>query len=132
MHTKITLKVKLFFLIALIYTILILTLSLINLSDVKVIKLESSDKVYHAVSYGLMILLWLFFYKIKFKTVSSKQSFTLILVIIVFGIIIEYLQLFLTSYRSFDWWDVAANTGGVIIGFLLFKTTLKLFNNKNI
>ena len=130
--TKITLKARLSFFLALFYSISILILSLVNLSDIKMIKLETSDKVYHAISYALMIFFWLLYYKIKFKTVSSKQNLTLVLFIIGFGIIIEYLQLILTSYRSFDWWDVIANTAGVLIGFASFMAFLKLFNYEKI
>ena len=126
MHTKSTLKVRLTFIVALIYTLSILILSLINLQDIKIIELKSSDKVYHTLSYTLMILLWMVHYKLKFKTITFKHFFVLMLSVIFFGIIIEYLQLFLTSYRSFDWWDVLANTIGVIMGFLLFMIAKKI------
>ena len=132
MHTKNTLKVRLSFIVALIYTLSILILSLIDLHDIKIIELESSDKVYHTFSYTLMVLFWMVHYKLKFKTINFKHFFVLILSVIVFGIIIEYLQLFLTSYRSFDWWDVLSNTIGVIIGFILFMVAEKLFNTEKI
>ncbi|RRO20269.1 VanZ family protein [Flavobacteriaceae bacterium 14752] len=107
------------FSVAVIYSLAILILSLINLES-SPIKIETSDKVYHFVSYTLMAIFWLWF----LKTTRNKTSYTsvslIILSIIVYGIIIEYLQLNLTNYRMFDWNDVKANVFGTIFGYLIF------------
>ena len=38
----------------------------------------------------------------------------------VFGMLIEVLQGTLTSYRTPDWWDVVANSTGVVLAVLFF------------
>ncbi len=126
MIIKNILKVKTLSLsVALIYSLAILTLSLINLES-NPIKIEASDKVYHFVSYILMAVFWLWF----LNTAQNKTSYTsislIILSIIVYGIIIEYLQLSLTNYRMFDWNDVIANILGTVLGLILFFTFRKI------
>lgn len=128
MTIKHTLKAKILLFIAILYSILILVLSLANLNKVEIVKLESSDKLYHLLCYALLSFLWVYFVKLKLKTLNSRIIFVTILLISIFGIIIEYLQLMLTDYRTFDWWDALANFTGVIFGILTFKLYQKLFN----
>lgn len=128
MTIKHTLKAKILLFIAILYSILILVLSLANLNKVEIVKLESSDKLYHLVCYALLSFLWVYFVKLKLKALNSRIIFVTILLISIFGIIIEYLQLMLTDYRTFDWWDALANFTGVIFGILTFKLYQKLFN----
>ncbi len=126
------LKVRFVLLLSIAYTVFILVFSLINLKDVDVIKLESSDKVYHTTIYALMVLLWSFYFSLKHKLKNKLQKLWLVFAIIMFGIIIEVLQLLLTDYRSFDWWDVIANITGVIIGLFAFSLIEKYIINENI
>lgn len=128
MTIKNTLKVKIAFFLALLWSLSILFLSLANLSGVNIIKLESSDKLYHGMSYLILTFLWSAFLMFKTKNLKISHKTILGLIIIVFGIIIEYLQMYITTYRSFDWWDVLANIFGVIIGLLFFSLAQKLFN----
>ena len=121
-----TLKAKLFFLLALIYSLSILILSLVNLKNIEIVNLNASDKFYHATCYGIMTFLWLLYFYFKLRSQSVKSKLTLTLLIVFFGIIIEVLQLVLTDYRSFDWWDVVANITGVCIGLILFSI-VKIF-----
>jgi len=110
------------------YSFLILILSLININDIEIVTLEASDKFYHTVCYAIMAFLWSYY--LKLKTGTLKNNFILVLVFLIssFGIIIEVLQLAITDYRSFDWWDVLANFAGIILGILIFKVSQKLFN----
>jgi VanZ family protein len=111
------LKVKLlFFFPALIYTGLILYLSLINLADTPVKNLGMSDKAMHCGAYFGLGLLWMFFGLFTFE---QKGLFKRIIIIslasIVFGIFIEVLQGVITSYRQPDLFDILANTTGVVV-----------------
>ena len=128
MVIKHTLKAKVFLSIAILYSLAILFLSLVNLQKVEIIKLEASDKIYHAGCYCLMVLLWSLFTKSKSHSYNLKIKSILFVSISLFGIIIEYLQLYLTNYRAFDWWDVLANCIGVFVGILIFSALQKLFN----
>lgn len=128
MITKLTLKAKIYLFIASGYSLLILILSLVNLNKVEIVKLEASDKVYHTVCYALMSFLWCYYAKLKLKKLKINFTLVLILSISTFGTIIEVLQLTLTNYRAFDWWDVLANFIGIILGIVLFKLSQKIFN----
>jgi VanZ family protein len=124
------LKAKIYFSISLIYSFTIVVLSLANLKDVDLIKFNASDKTYHTICYALMAFLWSFYCFERLKVFKLTQKIILLLSVIGFGIIIEYLQLFLTDYRSFDWWDALANSVGAIIGLLIFSLIQKRFNLK--
>jgi VanZ family protein len=117
------LKLKpLLFTTALVYTGLILYLSLINLAETPVKNLGISDKVMHLGAYFGLALLWMLY------AISSFENRNLVKYIIIisaasiaFGIFIEVLQGVLTSYRRFDLYDIIANTVGVIIaGFVVW------------
>lgn len=91
---------------------------------------RNSDKLIHATAYFIFCSLWfLFFYFRGLK----KRTFTTVLWIAIswslfFGIVIEILQYDLTTYRSGDYWDVLANTTGVLLsmfGIVAFRRKLK-------
>lgn len=111
------LKVKLIFLLpAVLYTVLILYLSLINLADTPVKELGMSDKMMHGGAYFGLGLLWMFFGLFTFKDEELFKRIIIISVIsIAFGIFIEVLQDTLTSYRQLDLYDIVANSIGVIL-----------------
>lgn len=137
------LKAKLlFFIPALVYTLAIVYLSLINLANTAVPELGISDKVMHGGAYFGLGLLWLFFVIYNY---NEKVLFPKILIVcsaaIVFGIFIEVLQDRLTSYRELDFFDILANSIGVIIAgiavwllkdsLIRLKAKINLFFIKN-
>jgi VanZ family protein len=126
MTTKSTLKDKICLTLAICYSFLILVLSLININDIEIVTLEASDKFYHTACYAIMAILWSYYAKLKTGSLKNNVILVLIFLISLFGIIIEVLQLTITDYRSFDWWDVLANFTGIIFGILVFKLFQKL------
>lgn len=128
MPIKNTLKVRLYFLASFLYTALILVLSLVNLEKVELVNLNVSDKFYHGVCYAIMMFLWSFYFSAWLFKFQFKQKAILAIVIVTFGIIIEILQLTLTSHRTFDWWDVVANGIGVLLGLSVFSILQYQFN----
>lgn len=115
------LRVKLlFFLPALAYTLLVLYLSLINLAETPIKKLGIGDKMMHGGAYFGLGLLWSLFVIINFDNNRLLAKILIVcLASITFGIFIEVLQKTLTSYRQLDFYDVVANSIGVIISVLL-------------
>ncbi|APG61428.1 hypothetical protein LPB144_08220 [Christiangramia salexigens] len=77
----------------------------------------------HAGAYLLLVLLWKLFFVFKSHDFNKYRSnlIRIALLCFVFGMIMELLQGILTSYRDPDWWDILANSTGVIIAvvFLL-------------
>lgn len=128
-NTPKLLKAKLLFLIpALAYTLAVIYLSLINLADTPVPELGISDKVMHLGAYFGLGLLWMFFAIFNYKNDKLlKKVFIVCGSSIVFGIFIEVLQDRLTSYRTLDFYDVIANSIGVVtagIAVWLLKDSL--------
>ncbi|WP_334213847.1 VanZ family protein [Salinimicrobium catena] len=125
-------KARYLFLIpAIVYTIGILYLSLINLADTPVKELGMSDKVMHGGAYFGLNLLWMFFVIFNYKNNRFLAKILVIsLAAIVFGILIEVLQDRLTTYRQLDLYDVLANSIGVvsagIIVWLLKDSLIRL------
>lgn len=108
--------------VATIVTVGILCLSLIKLSGVPSMEVKNIDKVYHSLAYFVLTISWLLtFYK------KPEKKYIIVLSCIIFGIIIEGLQMVLTVYRTGDLLDVIANTTGAILALLVFN----LFFKKN-
>ena len=111
---KILLLNNLFF-IALAISIGILCLSLIKVSGTG-LKITNIDKVFHSLAYFVLAISWLFtFYK------KPEKKYTIVISCIIFGIIIEVLQMNLTAYRTGDLLDVLANTFGVLLALFVFN-----------
>ncbi|MCM4155320.1 teicoplanin resistance protein VanZ [Gramella sp. AN32] len=76
----------------------------------------------HAGAYLFLVLFWKIFFIIKKDNSSSYKSNLLWVGLgcFLFGMLIEVLQGTLTSYRTPDWWDIVANSTGVILAVLIF------------
>ena len=86
--------------------------SLSNLTAAPTPRIEFQDKIIHFTAYGLLcFVLFLMLESYKLRN-TLKYS---ILVSIVFGAVIEFLQANLTSYRAFDIFDIMANVAGILI-----------------
>ncbi|MGY5352066.1 VanZ family protein [Wenyingzhuangia sp. IMCC45533] len=113
---------SLFFAIA--FSVLILILSLIKTDGIPKISYSHIDKVEHSIAYAVMTFFWVLSYqlgKIKVHLLILMSS------IIVFGVIIEILQMKLTAHRTGDILDVLANSFGVIIGYFFFKLVNRIY-----
>ncbi|WP_181161610.1 VanZ family protein [Flavobacterium sp. GSA192] len=117
---------------ALCWTVNILYLCLIRISELPEIKISYIDKYIHAFFYFVFSLLWFYALQFYFKRVSRKKLFVVVvLMAFVFGIAIELFQTFLTTSRSGDVIDVVANTAGSLLAILLIRFLGKnLFLNK--
>jgi glycopeptide antibiotics resistance protein len=56
---------------------------------------------------------------------QKKKKYPIVFCCILFGIIIEVLQFTITNYRTGDYFDVIANSGGVMFGSLVFNQLFK-------
>ncbi len=103
--------------ISICYTLALLAVSLIRLDfdNIEDLVPSFSDKIFHFGAYGLLTLLWFYTMRMRF---NYNKIVTLIFVVagcIAFGTIIEVLQKELTNTRFFDWYDITANIGGVLM-----------------
>ena len=100
-------------------TVLILVTSLINPKSINVTSIHISDKILHLVSYAVLMNAWLMAF-VKWKKVENQ--WTLFVILTLFGIIIEVMQGEFTNTRTPDVRDVLANTIGLWMGLVVFKT----------
>lgn len=105
-------------------------LSLINISDLPTLKVQSADKVYHLIAYAaLSFSITLHYRNHRKKNISLKKLSGIFFLTILFGIVIEVLQESLTTYRTFDYFDIVANTFGSLIGLMIISTLLQFLKN---
>lgn len=111
------------------YSAILLLLSLVKIGPV-IPRLGSDfdDKLYHAIAYIIMGFVWG-----VYLLHQSKRNYILISFLIgaLFGIIIELLQVTLTSYRSFDFFDIIANILGLCLGLILVSILKNSIINLN-
>ncbi len=118
---------------AVLYSLLITILSLIQLGKISLGDFNPTDKMMHLGAYFGLGIVWFIYYIFKrpedqFK---KKHFFNITILIILFGMLIEVLQGTITSYRQPDWADILANSIGVLLalgfclGFLKFFKRLK-------
>ncbi len=84
--------------------------------DPPTIDVAGSDKVAHVLAYGTLMLWFLQLYPIHRRPI-------IVVGLIALGILLEFLQ-GLTAARSSEYIDMVANTGGVMLGWVLGKTRL--------
>ena len=118
-----------YFFLAVCWTILITTLSLVTIEKTPIfaLKVPFKDKIVHFVFYFVFVLLWSLSLKHK-----KKNMFFILLVAIVYGIIIEGLQYAVTKNRTADFYDVLANSSGAIIAYIAFPIVMRFFSKAEI
>jgi len=112
--------------IVIVYLIALTIGSLGHVSSVPTLGFSFDDKIYHFLAYAVLTVL-LFNY-IRFTAVKHKILVSAGIAF-VYGIIIEVLQSTVTDFRTPDYYDVLANTAGIVCVMLLlikFKDKLKL------
>jgi len=108
-----------------IILILVVTyLSLMNPQKVGILLFKGWDKVVHFCMYGgLSGVIWIEFlvkHRRKRKKISIKYAMIgAVLCPVLFSGLMELCQSYFTRYRSGDWMDFGANTGGVIMATLI-------------
>ncbi|WP_243643713.1 VanZ family protein [Tenacibaculum sp. M341] len=109
--------------LAVFVTIAITLLSLLKLGK-QPMNFTHSDKVKHAFAYFTLTFLWLCSFK-------SKFTLYIVLLCVLFGVLMEYLQGTITTYRTFDYADMLANTIGALLAYFLMLLLKKSSNMLN-
>lgn len=87
-------------------------------AEIKVPSFAFQDKIGHLAAYGL--LAWLTFWGFSRPAAKIKPGILLIMVIL-YGVTMEFMQLKFFPYRSFEILDIVANIIGSFGGYLIFK-----------
>ncbi|WP_272150529.1 VanZ family protein [Tenacibaculum aiptasiae] len=110
-----------FITIAIFVTTSIAILSLIKIGP-QPIQINNLDKYEHLIAYFVLSFFWLLALR---KT--KINDLIIVFACVLYGIIIEALQVTMTSYRSGDVLDIIANTTGILIAYIIYF----LFFKKN-
>jgi VanZ family protein len=113
------------YLIATGLTAFIAYLSLDSFSEINM-PIDNFDKVFHSLAYFFLALSW--FFAVEKSHSIFKYRIVVAFLVIIFGIIIEVLQSSLTTYRTADYYDIMANSFGILIAMVLFNRLLRLYN----
>ena len=118
---------KFYFFIALIYTIVLLYFSLVDISGVLPdTNIKFQDKILHFLAYLVLSVLW-GYYTILLKTKNAIiYSF---LATLIFGVILELVQEVVNPLRDYDILDLLANCIGIMFGTVVviwYNRKLKL------
>ena len=103
---------------ALLVAVVIVLLSVLPIPDMKVgVEVPLADKWTHMVMYGVLTLvIWFEYRRIHRQWETWKLVLFAFLAPIILGGILELVQANLTTCRSGEWMDFAANTIGVCLG----------------
>lgn len=126
---------RVFFYIAIAYTLALLLLSLINVKSLPNIKIDNIDKIFHTAAHFGLVVVWYLQYFINSSAKRFRISALLLVCLcaVLFGIFIEVLQGAVTSYRSWSLMDLLANFTGAVIACLVivsFKNKLEKLKMK--
>ena len=100
------------------YTLLIISLSLVPLPDLKIpeFNLIQPDKLIHFTEYFLMLLIWVKSNILK----DSNLKFKTLIVVFLISFSLEFLQGSSFIKRYFELADLIANSFGIILSYGLF------------
>jgi VanZ family protein len=114
----------------LIITFILLVLPGSDIPEAPLFNIIYFDKWVHIGLFGVLMLLWGYPF---FKTNSpSAFSFLLIAVcVVLYGIIMEFVQKFFVFERSFDLFDILADSLGCLLALWLLIHKLKKLKARN-
>ena len=109
---------------AFLWFVFILFATLSSTSTLEVLNWKnffSYDKPIHMLLFGTQAYLVIRGADKNALTINSKLNLVVCLLTALFGASIEYLQILLTSSRSFDYFDMLANAIGALIAYFVIK-----------
>ena len=117
---------------SILYTLTLSALSLIKIKDVVKDLPSINDKVGHALAHFIFVVLWFIVFHYKFNLKYNKAFGLAALFSLVYGILIELLQGWITISRQSDFNDVFANVLGMVFAIILIIGVKKrMLNNNN-
>mgnify|MGYP002395332584 CR=1 FL=1 len=106
------------FLVVVAYTIVLVTVTFIDIDGVPKLGSSFDDKIFHVLAYVGLGFLWVTYYKI---VKPNKSLWYIFLVLLSFGIFLELVQHQINPNRTFDLVDLLSNCFGVVLGTIVAK-----------
>ena len=103
-------------LVSIIYTLTLVIASLITLNGVPSLGSSFDDKIYHIVAYFSLTVLWTLYVKPLKKI---RLIYIVCFAAIFVGFVLELLQYFVNPNRTYDTYDLIANSIGAVFGTLI-------------
>jgi VanZ family protein len=102
------------------WTVLIAVLCLIRFGNIPSFGVSGVDKYVHATFHFGFTILWGFYSIETLKEIAIPKIGRVVILSLLYGILIEFLQETFTATRHADLFDVLANAIGALIAFLVF------------
>jgi len=99
--------------------LVVTVLSLVNTSDFEprdIYRIPYFDKIVHFLMYFTMAFFLMFEYYLHHKH-KITHIVQILLIPLFWGAAMELAQLLLTNYRGAEWWDMLANSIGVVTAY---------------
>jgi len=109
-----------YLIIAVGYTLWLTAVSLTPLDGIHLPSFRMADKIVHFFLYFFFVIFWL-----KALSYFSYHFLSLVIIAILWGIIIEFIQGNFIPGRSGDVFDALANSIGAISGIMFYKVYLE-------
>ena len=112
--------------IAITYTLLITAALLTPITGAPKIEIPFADKMVHLIINAGLFVVWAsYVFSGKTKTTKTYTLPLLFVCTLLYGILIEVIQVSFIPTRGADFFDVVANVCGLILGFFAVKLTKK-------
>lgn len=109
-------------LVSVAYVLILVIASLITLNGVPSLGSSFDDKIYHITAYLGLTLLWGLYVNYFNK---PKLLYIVFFAAIFLGFILELLQYFVNPNRTYDTYDLLANSIGAIFGTLIASKMIR-------
>lgn len=113
--------------IAIILSLVVIMLSLINTQALPTTQIKLSDKALHGIAYMVLMWSWLFHFR---EHKLRKTKWFIFLALALLGIVLEVIQGSSLLMRTMDWKDSIANIVGLSLGLLTFKPLFRILFRK--
>lgn len=107
-----------------LFTIILLCLPGSMVPGTGIFATKNLDKIVHAILFGMNVLFWGWHFEIIYRENNRLKWIFLgdMVIIILLGVLLEYIQLYFVPNRSFDINDIVADSVGVFVaGLWLMK-----------
>lgn len=92
------------------------------------------DKLVHISLFGCLTLFWaLHYWQVDAERPGTMErtGWAAVLFSVTLGVVLEFVQKYLIPNRSFDVWDMVADTAGSLLALLFFRLSFRVRNKIN-
>jgi VanZ family protein len=81
-------------------------------------KIPHLDKIAHLILFGGLAACWILYYQYRKRPAPKNLHWIILLIISIYGVAIEFFQLYFIPNRSFDTGDIVADVCGALGGYV--------------